>query len=153
MLGQVWQPVNNILKQFRMLFSGNQGQAQQSLDCQAYIHFKSGHRYVQCFGTMSGRINSGTNNKTASVTLFTTATELNHIEKLASNQYKVHCLGYDTNFFLLSGGGGDVTNARDRLKGALQELLDQSDDSHDDPSQSDLFNQQMAIKKPLPIKS
>lgn len=55
------------------------------------------------------------------------------------------------------GGGGDVTNARDRLKGALQELLDQSDDSslssHDDPSQSDLFNQQMAIKKPLPIKS
>lgn len=50
-----------------------------------------------------------------------------------------------------------MTNARDRLKGALQELLDQSDDSslssHDDPSQSDLFNQQMAIKKPLPIKS
>lgn len=35
MLGQVWQPVNNMLKQFRVSFSGNQGQAQQSLDCQA----------------------------------------------------------------------------------------------------------------------
>jgi len=35
MLGQVWQPVNNMLKQFRASFSGNQGQAQQSLDCQA----------------------------------------------------------------------------------------------------------------------
>jgi len=106
---------------------------------------------------MSGRINSRTHNKTAYVTLFITATELNHIEKLASNQDKVQCLGYDTNFIVLSGGGGDVTNARDRLKGALQELLDQSDDSslssHDDPSQSDLFNHQMAIKKPLPIKS
>jgi hypothetical protein len=94
--------VNNILKQLRAPFSGNQGQAQQSLDCQAvgpYIHFKSGHRYVQCFGTMSGRINSGTNNKTASVTLFTTATELSHIEKLVSNQYKVHSLGYNAIFF------------------------------------------------------
>jgi len=30
MLGQVWQPVNNMLKQFRASFSGNQGQAQQS---------------------------------------------------------------------------------------------------------------------------
>jgi hypothetical protein len=88
--------------------------------------------------------------------LFTTPTELNHIEKLASNQGKVHCLECDKNFVVLSGGG-DVTNARDRLKGALQELLDQSDDSslssHDDPSQSDLFNQQMGLKKPLPIKS
>ena len=70
----------------------------------------------------------------------------------------MRCLGYHTSFIVLSGcGGGDVTNARDRLKGALQELLDQSDDSslssHDDPLQSDLFNQQMAIKKPLPIKS
>jgi hypothetical protein len=157
MLGQVWQPVNNMLTQFMLSFSGNQGQAQQSLDCQAYIHFKSGHRYIQCFGTMSGRINSGTHNKTAYVTLFTAATELNHIGKLESNQYKVRCLGCDINFIVLSGGGGDVTNARDRLKGLLQELLDQSDDSslssHDDPSQSDLFNQQMAIKKPLPIKS
>ena len=105
---------------------------------------------------MSFRINSGTHKKTACVTLFTTATELSYIDKLASNQDKVHCLGYGTNCIVLSGGG-DVTNARDRLKGALQELLDQSDDSslssHDDPSQSDLFNQQMAIKKPLPIKS
>jgi len=106
---------------------------------------------------MSGRINSCTHNKTTYVNLFIIATELNHIEKLASNQDKVHCLGCDTNFIVLAGGGGDVTNARDRLKGALQELLDQSDDSslssHDDPLQSDLFNQQMAIKKPLPIKS
>jgi hypothetical protein len=107
---------------------------------------------------MSSRINSSTHNTTACViTLFTTAIELNHIEKLARDQDKVHCIRYDSNFIVLSGGGGDVTNARDRLKGALQELLDQSDDSslssHDDPSQSDLFNQQMAIKKPLPIKS
>lgn len=54
-------------------------------------------------------------------------------------------------------GSGDVTNARDRLKGALQELMDQSDDSslssHDDTSQSDVFNQQVAIKKPLSVKS
>ncbi|KDR18065.1 Lin-37-like protein [Zootermopsis nevadensis] len=54
-------------------------------------------------------------------------------------------------------GSGDVTNARDRLKGALQELLDQSDDSslssHDDASQSDVVNQQMAVKKPLSVKS
>ncbi|KAJ4439407.1 hypothetical protein ANN_07531, partial [Periplaneta americana] len=52
---------------------------------------------------------------------------------------------------------GDVTNARDRLKGALQELLDQSDDSsvssHDDASQSDVFGQQMTMKKPSAIKS
>lgn len=54
-------------------------------------------------------------------------------------------------------GSGDVTNARDRLRGVLQELLEQSDDSslssHDDPSQSDLFNQQMAVKKAVSIKS
>lgn len=54
-------------------------------------------------------------------------------------------------------GSGDVTNARDRLKGALQELMDQSDDSslssHDDTSQSDVFNQQVVIKKPLSVKS
>ncbi|KAJ9595611.1 hypothetical protein L9F63_013207, partial [Diploptera punctata] len=52
---------------------------------------------------------------------------------------------------------GDVSNARDRLKGALQELLDQSDDSsmssHDENSQSDVFGQQMSNKKPLAIKS
>jgi hypothetical protein len=106
---------------------------------------------------MSSRINSGTHNTTVCVTLFTTPTELNHIEKLVRDQDKVHCIGYYSNFIVLSGGGGDVTNARDRLKGVLQELLDQSDDSslssHDDPSQSDLYNQQMTIKKPLPLKS
>jgi len=84
---------------------------------------------------------------------------LNHGGKLANSQLiygTMHCLECDTNFILLTGSG-DVTNARDRLKGALQELLDQSDDSslssHDDASQSDVFNQQMAIKKPLSVKS
>jgi hypothetical protein len=37
MLGQVWQPVNNMLKQMRASFSGYQGQAQQSLDCHAVM--------------------------------------------------------------------------------------------------------------------
>jgi hypothetical protein len=68
----------------------------------------------------------------------------------------MHCLECDANF-ILDSGSGDVTNARDRLKGALQELMDQSDDSsvssHDDTSQSDVFNQQVAIKKPLSVKS
>lgn len=68
----------------------------------------------------------------------------------------VYFLKCDVNFILLSGSG-DVTNARDRLKGALQELMDQSDDSslssHDDTSQSDIFTQQVAIKKSLSVKS
>lgn len=84
---------------------------------------------------------------------------LNHGEESANNHLnygKEHCLKCDTHFILLLGSG-DVTNARDRLKGALQELLDQSDDSslssHDDASQSDVVNQQMAVKKPLSVKS
>jgi hypothetical protein len=68
----------------------------------------------------------------------------------------MHFLKCDVNFILLSGSG-DVTNARDRLKGALQELMDQSDDSslssHDDTAQSDVFSQQVAVKKPLAVKS
>lgn len=86
------------------------------------------------------------------------ALKLNSGERPPNNYLncsKEHCLESDLFHLLL--GSGDVSNARDRLKGALQELLDQSDDSslssHDDASQSDAFNQQMAIKKPLPIKS
>jgi hypothetical protein len=93
------------------------------------------------------------------VSLSTAVLGLNHVEKLADNRLKygkVYCLEGDANFIVLSGSG-DVTNARDRLKGVLQELMDQSDDSslssHDDTSQSDVFNQQTAIKKPLPVKS
>lgn len=54
---------------------------------------------------------------------------------------------------LILSGSEDVLNARDRLKGALQELLIQSDDSsmssNDETMQSEAMVRQLPIKKPI----
>ncbi|GLH03999.1 Lin-37-like protein [Gryllus bimaculatus] len=46
-------------------------------------------------------------------------------------------------------GGGDIVNARDRLKGALQEILDQSDDSSTSSTDELLVNEAIARQQAL----
>jgi hypothetical protein len=51
-LRQVWQPANNMLKQFRESFSENQRQAQQSLDCQAVRYVFTSSVVIDMYGAL-----------------------------------------------------------------------------------------------------